>query len=395
MADAARVVKTSNTNATEFIAYANAALQEQGILDDAGKPAKFNTYAGSPAWLFAQAYGMIATEWQERLRNAYAALDIWSCADEQVLRLAVLAGVKRLEGTASRVVATFSNNGDREVSLPRGSLFVDSQTNSQWATSTDMFLESDQVMSQSLYCTVNGATSVTAGTTFTNSQYPDLAASALADSTVGTGLESISSLRTRIANGEAATDSIVAAEREIAQLSGIVKCAIYFNPYTNQNLTLAGGVVIPPRQCYVVIQGVDINKQLGETLYKYLDVPTTETATTTMQSYKLGRAELPVYYDVCTEQVVMVQVKVQAGYSLSGYLTEIKAIFMARSGTLDLGSAITEIQASVWLQNCNQSRPLSVDFSLDGLEWADVVTVPPRALPVFDTDSITVIEVTV
>ena len=109
------LVSSVEDNASEYIDKVNNLLAQYSVTDKDGNPAQLAKLAGSPLWLMALADGQNITEWQERLRNAYNAIDIANCADSQVENLAVLAGVIKREGSAPYIILRVTNTTSNSI----------------------------------------------------------------------------------------------------------------------------------------------------------------------------------------------------------------------------------------------------------------------------------------
>ena len=127
------LVASVEDNASEYIDKVNNLLAQYGVVDKDGNPAQLAKLAGSPLWLMALADGQNIAEWQERLRNAYNALDITNCADSQVENLAVLAGVIKREGSAPYIILRVTNTTSKSITINSiNCIATDTLTQNEW-----------------------------------------------------------------------------------------------------------------------------------------------------------------------------------------------------------------------------------------------------------------------
>lgn len=392
-------VKTPYQNAVQFLNYANTYLQAQDVRDDDGNIMQYTQLAGAAEWIFALAAGTMATEWQERLRDAESWLDISSCSNERVLDLAVVAGVTRSQGTTSRITAGITNSSSSPVTLSKNTAFKDPVNGQYWYTELQYVIPANQSMTVSgtLSCASKGAYEVSIGDVLTNDTYTYITVTCTACKT-GDSAETISQLRNRIINGAAAQDPITQCETAIKALSGISDCKVNFNPSTTQDKVLDNGIVIPPRSAYLTITGTDINDQIAKAYYTYMSVPTVNPGTETSgQSTILrGTDELTVYYDVSKQQVCFIRIIVGESDSNIGADQLLKAALLNRVGLLSINEALTEIMVASWISSITAVKCYAADVSAATTVTRDVYNVvepeegeDPSALGYYEYDDAT------
>ena len=351
--DLAKTIETPYNNAVALLNRANELLLENNVKDSTGNEiAQLEMTPANPAWLFALACGSLHTSWQEQIAKAYAALDPQSCEDDQVLVLAALAGIQRSGGTPSHVTARLSNTSPLSVAIPIGTEFAETYSNQTWATDREIVLaaagqDGDSAVA-ALYTVEDGAFSIPSGTELSSEDFPLVGCVAQAASCEGTAIESISSLRNRISQGEEQSDFLKQAKTAIESLPGIESCSLWFNGQVTGNITV-GGVTIPPRECYVSIKGTDITEGLAEKYYSYLDVPA--TAGSLESTCRLGMQDMTVHYDAAAEREVEVWITLRASDAAAGAAGAYKEAVLEKSGSLAAGENVTAQMVSEWVSN--------------------------------------------
>lgn len=240
--DIVKRIDTPYNNAVAIINRTNELLNENNILDSTGSEiAQLEQNVANPAWLFALACGQLHTSWQEKLAKAYSALDPQNCEDDQVLVLASLAGIKRGNGTPSHITALITNTSGESITVPAGTTFTETYANQTWVLNTNVTLVGNAKQYVTIYTTVDGEYNVPSGTTFNYSGELSITCESTSSSSGGSNIESISSLRNRISQGEDTANFINHAKTAIELLSGIDSCSIWFNSSSTNNLVIGSG----------------------------------------------------------------------------------------------------------------------------------------------------------
>lgn len=394
MLDDPTQVNTVEDNASSFIEEVNTLFAENNVLDEDGNPAELKAYAGSPTWLMALAQGQITTEWQERLRKTYYSLDIENCEDEQVLALATLAGVLRREQTAPMIVLSVTNPYEDAITLnPTNCYATDEFDGNRWAPGNAYTLAGNEHQNIIFYCEDKQAT-CPSGVSFTlhsiNTEWEDFSVSSLNSSMTLSSEETTAELRNRILLGLARFDPITRAQEAIVNLNGIVKCSIYFNPDANESVELSGGITLPPRTAFMVIQGADVDNLIANTYFKYVNVQTLNGEDFLSSETLVGASRLFVYYRGSYE--VYPKIKIIA-YLRQGadpsYKQQIKQVLLQNQYALDIGEPLTSQKVDFWLDSAN-AYGLMIDskLSVDGLSWSDMYTPPIYGIPVIQEENI-------
>lgn len=386
--DDVKRIDTPYNNAVALLNRTNEILNEEGVKDSTGTEiAQLEMNPANPAWLFAIACGALHTSWQRQLSKAYAALDPQSCEDDQVLVLAALAGIKRGDGTPSHITVRIANTGGEDVTVPVGFSFTESVTNGSWAINKSLALKKGGEVGSSalatLYSDKDGMFEVPEGTTFSPAGELPVLCESVSNSSGGTEIEALSSLRNRITQGVESLDQRLRAISAISGLSGIEGCTIWFN--NGLDSMNVGSKVIPGRTAYISVKGVDINGKLADTYFTYMNVPATigEQESLCM----IGQQEMSVRFDYAKERTVSVFVVISRADMESGADKAIQSKIMEHSGTLKCGQNLTAQMVSEWVQNLGYGTIIGCNVNThDGL----ITDIEPDEYCVFDADSISV-----
>ena len=357
-------------------------------------------YAGSPTWLFALAQGQNTTEWQERLRKAYFSLDIEKCDDEQVYVLATLAGVLFKEQSAPMIALTITNNEASPITINATTCYAeDTFASGKWYPGVARTLASDETATILFYCEDKQGI-VPPNTTFviksTNASFSDMTKTPTYGSTVLFEGESAADLRNRVLLlGSYAVDQITQAQNAIANLNGIVKCSIYFNPDANLPLPLPGGIQLPARSSFICVQGVDVDNLLATTYFKYMNVQSYQTQDSLRSEAIVGASQLFVYYSPATEVMPYIKIILDpTDNTTTTYPDYIRQILMAHKYDMSIGAPITAQKISAWIDQGNRyGTIIDTKLSVNGTDWYDTFSPSVFQVPVLDEDHIVFEEV--
>ena len=347
------VVVSTEDNASDYVDKVNNFLAQEGVTDKDGNPAQLVKLAGSPTWLFALAYGQNQTEWQERLRNAYNAVNIENCADSQVENLAILAGVIRREGSAPYIVLRITNTtGDSLTLNSTNCIATDQLTQNEWYSGQNYELAVDEVADLVFYCKERDV-EVPKDITFTissnTSLWDDLTALSMSASRMLEEPETLAQLRNRIILRRDRYDFISQAQTAINGLDGISKCSIWFNRNQLSSIMLPGNIELPARTAYICIQGYDAENLIARTFLAYAIVQTLQTDTSLESQTLIGASYETVYYDQCKSVQAYIKVRVKPILGDTTYQQRIKDTLTPYSGTLKVGENLTAQMVCEWL----------------------------------------------
>lgn len=240
--DIVKKIETPYNNAVAILNRVNELLNENNIMDSTGNEiAQLEQNVANPAWLFALACGNLHTSWQEKIAKAYSALDPQNCEDDQVLVLASLAGIKRGNGTPTHITAVIENTGDETITIPYSTTFTETYANQTWVLNKNVTLSAGAKQYVTLFTTEDGEYDVPSGVIFNYDGELSITCESSSDSSGGSTIETIASLRNRISQGQDTSNFILQAKTAIELLSGIESCSIWFNTSSSDNLKIGNG----------------------------------------------------------------------------------------------------------------------------------------------------------
>lgn len=351
-------VQTTEDNASAYIDNVNLLLAQEGVVDKEGNPVQLEKLAGSVLWLMALADGQNITEWQERLRNCYNSLDVANCSDEQVNNLAILAGVVKRQGSVPFIILKVKNTTQAPITInSTNCIATDMLTQNEWYAGQNYDLIVDEEANLVFYCR-NRNVEVPKDITFvlrnTQGVWEDLTAPSASASRILEPEETTADLRNAIMLRKGRYDAISQAETAIANLDGISKCSIYFNRKQLAPITLPGGLELPARTAYIVVQGYDVEQLIARTFFSYAIVQTLQTEHSLVNQVLIGAIYENVYYSQCESVTAYIKVKVRPRQGDTTYTQRIKDILTPYSGTLKIGENITTQLVCEWLGNLDE-----------------------------------------
>lgn len=388
------LVTSVEDSASDYIDKVNNLLAQYGVVDKEGNPAQLAKLAGSPMWLFALAYGQNSTEWQERLRNAYNALDIANCQDSQVENLAIIAGVIKREGSAPYIILRVKNESDAPITINSiNCIATDSLTQNEWYSGQNYELIVDETADLVFYCKQRDV-EVPKDVSFTlhniDDAWADITALSVSASRMLEKPETIAQLRNRIIMRRDRYDFITQAENAISGLDGISKCSIWFNKNQTSPITLPGGKTLPARTAYICIQGYDADNLIARTFFSYAIVNTLQTEDSLLSQTLIGADYHTVYYDQCSSQTVYIKVKVKPIQGDTTYIKRIKDTLLPYSGTLKVGENLTAQMVCEWLGQLDEYCTIyTATVGTSANPSGDVTDIPVNTILQFTEDNIT------
>lgn len=388
------LVASVEDNASEYIDKVNNLLAQYGVVDKDGNPVQLAKLAGSPLWLMALADGQNITEWQERLRNAYNAIDIANCADSQVENLAVLAGVIKREGSAPYIILRVTNTTSNSITINSvNCIATDTLTQNEWYSGQNYELTVKETADLVFYCRQRSV-EVPKEIAFTlhnvENSWSDLSAVSVSASRVLEAPETLAQLRNRITMRRDRYDIISQAETAISGLDGVSKCSIWFNKNQTAPITLPGGKTLPARTAYICIQGYDAENLLARTFFSYAIVNTLQTDKSLKSQVLIGSDYHTAYYDQCASQMAYIKIKVKPILGDTTYTKRIKDTLLPYSGTLKVGENLTAQMVCEWLGQLDAYCTIYTAYVGTSAEPSgDVTDIPVNSLLQFTEDNIT------
>ena len=387
-------VLTVEDNASTYIDNVNLLLAQEGVVDKEGNPVRLSKLAGSVLWLLALANGQNLTEWQERLRNTYNALDVANCSDEQVNNLAILAGVLRKQGSAPFIVIRVTNDTGLPITInSTNCIAIDQLTQSEWYAGQNYDLIVDETANLVFYCRERNV-EVPKDISFvlhnTEGMWNDITVPSVSASRILDPEETTAELRNSIMLRKGRYDAISQAETAISNLDGISKCSIFFNPNQTASILLPGNIELPARTAYIVVQGYDIEQLIARTFFSYAIVQTLQTANSLANQVLVGATYQTVYYDQCESVTAYICIKVKPLQGDTTYAQRIKDTLLPYSGTLKVGENITTQLICEWLGNLDEYCTVYTAYVGTSADpYGDSTSINANQLIQFTEDEIT------
>jgi len=379
---------SAQDNALALLDTINGLMVTNGVKDSDGNQAVIYVNVASPIWLILLAVGTAITVFQYLVQAAGDSLNIESCSNQQVLNLAVIAGVDRVPGTRTQLAVTVTATAAGCTITPADLLFYSDSISFAPLTTTVIGANASVIIDTQ--ATEDGALIILPGeiTSFVSAPVGVLSVSNALASIPGTEQESVTSLRRRIQQGSGLVSSLDAAIAAIRNLPGINQCNIFFNPSLVSNLVLEGGTTLGPRQAAIIIYGS--SSLLAET---YLEHMLSETVGALSQVYtSLGGQSFTVHYANATLKYFYVRVYTVAGSGQEGYLTELQRLLIGASATLDIGQDYSQQYLLNYLDDFPYATIIGLQVSMDNVTWSDITSMAATELGALSSGYITAVE---
>lgn len=372
------VVNTPTENAFALLDYVNQFMTDNEVKNKKGEIVQFKISLASPIWLIIIGVGYIATVCQKIMYAVAQAFNIADCADQQVLNLARIARLSRKEGSYTTVscTATAASGGTCHITtdnLIAKITYEDVEYSFHPIYAVDIPAgTSAEVI---LICDVTGPVyfeigAITAEQIENPPQYLESFSSSAPQP--GSGLESITSLRTRLMTNEAISP-LAGANQGINALDGITKAVVLFNSNYDSSMML-GGKTVPPKRAVVFVQGY--SDSIAKEYLKYMSAETYDDGTARQQSHTLenGQQFTINYYTPVTVSLSL-RVSVTKALTLERE-AEIKQALVNLSNSRDIGENYTTSYIIDSLNtNLNFTEIRGIEISSDGgTTWTDTTS---------------------
>lgn len=365
------VVNTPTDNAFALLDYVNQFMVDNDVKNRKGELVQFKISLASPIWLLIIGIGYLATVCQRIMYAVAQAFNIADCSDQQLLNLAKIARLSRKEGSYTTIVCTVTAaaGGPCEINTSLEAKATYEGTEYTFNPIYNETIPAGTSAEVILICTVTGPVYVAAGTITGFVSNPDYFESMTSSaSQPGSGLESISSLRTRLMTNEAISP-LMGAIQGINALDGVTKAVVLFNPNYDSSMVL-GGKTVPPKRAIIFVQGY--SDKIAQEYYKYMSAETYNDGTARQQVFVMENEQsfsLNYYAPVAVDLYVRVSVNQALTLERSA---EIKAAVANLSNTRAIGVNYTASYIIDTLNtNLNFPEITGVEISTDGTTWTD------------------------
>ena len=268
--------KTALQHADLIIDKINELLQENDVKDKDGNIAQLKKNYGNALYLLALGDGSRLAQNDAELSQAINSFNIELCDDQQIQNLLPIAAITRNPGSYStlQLVAKASEDGD--CLIPAGTKAPFGDVN--FVVQADTLISANSTQIVNTVCDTLGPVVVLSGEiTEFETEIANLESVENPTSSVpGVAPETTNALRQRLLAGDTIKYSLDGCKRALEELTGISHARIYFNINPLDNLTLPGGVVLPPRTAYIVVLGS--SDKIADTYAEYMNAQTMNDA---------------------------------------------------------------------------------------------------------------------
>ena len=368
------VVNTPTANAFALLDFVNKFMVDNNVKDKNGNVVQFKISLASPIWLIIIGIGYIATVCQKIMYAVAQAFNIADCSDQQLLSLAKIARLSRKEGSYTTVVctATAASGGTCHITTDLEAKVEYEGVEYTFNPIYAVDIPSETSAEVILICTVTGPVYFAAGaiTGFTtNPEYLDSLTSSAPQP--GSGLESISSLRTRLMTNEAISP-LMGAIQGLNALDGVSKATVLFNSNYDSSMIL-GGKTVPPKRAIIFVQGY--SDKIAQEYYRHMSAETYDDGTAHQQSFTMenGQQFIANYYSPVAVDLY-IRVKTNVALTLER-IGEITTAVIGLSNTRQIGENYTSAYIVDTL-NTNLHFPeiTGIEISTDGSTWTDTTS---------------------
>lgn len=365
------VVNTPTDNAFALLEYVNQFMVDNDVKNRKGEVVQFKISLASPIWLLIIGIGYMATVCQRIMYAVAQAFNLGSCSDEQVLNLARIARLTRKEGSYTTVACTVTATADGVCEITTD---LEAEVTYEGVTYTFHPIYAVSVPASTsaeiiLICTVTGPVYFEMGaiTGFTTA-VPNLDTLVSAAPQPGSGLESISSLRTRLMTNEAVSP-LMGAVQGINALDGITKAVVLYNSNYDSSMVL-GGKTVPPKKAVVFIQGY--SDKIAQEYYRHMSAQTYDDGTAQSQDFELGNGQnFTMYYYTPIAINLYIRVKVNSLLTIERE-NEIKNAIQGLSNSREIGKNYTSSYIIDSLNtNLYFTEIIGIEVSEDGTTWSN------------------------
>lgn len=270
------IPESASTHATNLMSKINSLLQENNVTDESGNVIQLNKNFANAFYLLCLANGERFQKNDEKLTRAINSFNIELCDSHQIENLLPIAAITRNQGSYSTLNLTVTAGSSGNATIPAGTRakFEDVY----FVVQTEHIIEAGTSQIVETVCDTIGSVSVLTGeVTAFEYTIPNVANVVNMESSVpGVNPETDNELRQMLINGETIKYTVDGCKRALEELTGISYARVYFNYYTDTDITLPGGVELAPRTAYIVIKGA--NDKIAETYARYMSAPTQNSA---------------------------------------------------------------------------------------------------------------------
>lgn len=367
------VVNTPTENAFALLEFVNQFMVDNDVKNKKGDVVQFKISLASPIWLLIIGIGYLASVCQKIMYSVAQAFNIADCSEQQVLSLAKIARLSRKEGSYTTVVCTATaSGGSCEITTDLEAEVEYESVTYKFHPIYNVTIPDGDSAEVILICNVTGPVYFEAGaiTGFTT-EVENLDSFVSSAPQPGSGMESISSLRTRLMTNEAISP-MTGAIQGINALDGVTKATVLFNPNYDSSMVL-GGKTVPPKKAVVFVQGYSEN--IAQEYYRHMAAQTYNDGTAQSQSATLSNGQsFQLFYYSPVSVNLYVKVKVVSPLTAEREL-EIKHAVQNLSNSREIGENYTSAYLIDRLDTTlNFPEVTGIELSTDGTNWSDTTS---------------------
>ncbi len=365
--------------------YANQELVNvNALLSAAGLPLLVASNQNA-LWWSMQGNGSLASTFAQALQQCSTSFNPATADDTQIVNLLPIMGTELLPATYTTMAVSAQNTTLSPITIPIGQVFTTTygtMTNQQAYT-----VPASSSIIMVIIASSTGPWSISSGSI--TSMSPAITGITITSpyaAIPGSVAETPTQARTRVLGRSLLTSPLDNMVTALRGLAGVTSANAWYNPSSTATLTV-GTIVIPERECYLVVQGY--SPLIADTYTAYMNALTYNSAspTTQVQDYTtLGGQTIPVYYDLAQSVNIYVRVHVSASYPQApGYEAQIYQIVGNLNTVLQwvVGNPVTSEIISAQFQGFTNAVITGVDVSLNGSTWTMAVSPGPFGYPLF------------
>jgi hypothetical protein len=381
--------RTTSEHSADILANINGVLAANNVQVN-GVLVQFTASIANVVWIICLAVGAMRALYDNILFAASQMFSVSEAADSQILAVLPLSGTTLIPGAYSLVTIQVTAAAAGNAVIPTNALLPLTTIGNFKVVAGATVLAGTTVSFLCQFDTLGpvaaAAHAVTAfKTPIANVQTVDNALPAI----VGRNLETVGEVRHRLIKGNIADIGIDGTIRAVKAIQGITTAAMYFNFDPVNNLLIPGGIVLPPRYAYLIVQGSDITGSAIATAYaRRMIAPTLGSSSQTFVTQ--SGQNFPVNFDYAAGYAVYVIVYYDpTSITASGFQTSIQQLIVNMA--VQIGQRITSALISQTLVGFPYALVTGAQVSSDSVIYQNEVLVPANKVAVFSAANILVL----
>ena len=264
--------KTAIEHADLMIDKINQLMQENNVKDKNGNIVQLKKNYGNALYLLTLGSGQRFADNDTALSKAINSFNVELADDQQIENLLPIAAITRNPGSYSTLKLTVTASEDGVCTIPAGTRAPFENMN--FVTQVEAVIQPGHTQTIDTVADTIGPVVVLRGeVTAFDAEIANLeSVENLVSSIPGNAAETTDSLRNRISQGLTIPYSIDGVKLALEELTGINHARVFFNVYPDTPITLPGGIVLQPRNAYIVVNGQ--SDKIAETYAKYMSAET-------------------------------------------------------------------------------------------------------------------------